>query len=409
MKRTWIPLLAAGPLVLGACSDETPTGIGHISSAALSPAIAVDMSNFVAIGTSVSMGWMDDGVLHTSQEQSWVKQLADQVGVTFTLPGIDAPGCQPPYAAPLIGFKRIDGSSAATTLGSCAPNLAGVSLPTHNLAVENATAAEALRATPETASNGRGPVTSRVLPPGMTQISAMRSLNPTFVSVEFGGNEILPAQAGVLVPGVTYTPFSTFTANYTEIIENVRATGAKAVLVNLPTDLRKFPTLRTGPEIAAQRASFAAYNVSVNADCDESPNLIFVRGKVPAAIATGVQRAALGYPPFDLSCADVPWTADFVLTPTDIAVLNQLATQMSDFIRATAEENGYATFSMGTLYDTSKEDVPFDLETYLRSSEPYGPRISLDGVHASPRGHSVLARAARVAIQQRYGTPAHVN
>lgn len=405
MNRFHVAVLAAAAVALAGCSDElSPIAPAPLPEFGVSPDVRVDMSNFVAIGTSVSMGWMSDGVVHTSQERAWVSQLAADVGVPFTLPGIAAPGCRPPLAAPLIGFRRVD-SSPATASTTCAANLPGVSLPTHNLAVEGATAMDALYSTPETATNGRGPVTSRVLPSGMTQVTAMRSLAPTFVSVEFGGNEILSAQVGLLIPGVTYVPFSAFASSYSAIIDQVRATGAKAILVTLPTDLSRFPTIRTGPEIASQRVAFAAYNVSVNADCDASPNFIFVRGKVLTAVATGVQRARLGFGPYDLSCADVPGTMDFVLTPADIAALNALATQMSDFIRDRAAENGYASFSMSVLYDSSKEDVPFDLESFLRSDAPYGPKISLDGVHASPAGHRVLARAARVAIQQTYGSP----
>jgi lysophospholipase L1-like esterase len=280
----------------------------------------------------------------------------------------------------------------------------GVVLPTHDLAVENATAAEALNATPASASQGRGPVTSRVLPAGMTQVTAMRSLNPTFVSVELGGNEILPAQVGLLYPGVTFTPLAAFQASYDQIIDNVRATGAKALLVTVRTDLRNFPTIRTSPEIASQRAAFANYNVTVNSDCDAGQNFIFVRGKVLTAIATGITRARMGLGPFDLSCADAPGTLDYVLTPGDVQFLNNLAAQMSDYIEGKAADNGYAVFSIGRLYDRSKEDFPFDLESYLRSDTPYGEFISLDGVHPSAKGQTVLARAARQAIQNTYGT-----
>ena len=402
-----IALLSLAVAALAACSDHptTPSSLRPGATiASLSPDIAVDMSNYVAIGTSISMGWLDDGVLGRSQQVSWTAQVAERVGVPFSLPLISAPGCKPPYAAPLISFRRIDGSPAFGPNSTCAPNEPGVSLPTHNLAVENATALEALTATPETATQGRGPVTSRVLPSGMTQVTTMRSLNPTFVSVELGGNELLPAQVGVLAPGLTYTPFDAFAASYRAIIDNVKATGAKAVLVSLRADLRKFPTIRTGPEIASQRAAFAAYNVTVNADCDESPNYIFVRGKVITAVATGLGRARFGLTPYDLSCADIPGTPDFVLTPADIDFLNALGERMSDEIERLAGENGYAHFALGVLYNRAKEDVPFDLTAYLHSDQPYGKWISLDGVHPSRDGHSVLARAAVVAIQQNYGT-----
>jgi lysophospholipase L1-like esterase len=398
-------LFAVSAFALSACSngDVSPLSADANPAASLSPQAAAYMSNYVAIGTSISMGWASDGVFAPSQSNAWPKQLAEQAGVEFSVPSIDAPGCVPPLAAPLISFKRIDGSPA-TASTTCAPNVAGVTLPTHDLAIENATAREALNATSATASQGRGPVTSRVLPAGMTQITAMQSLHPTFVSVEFGGNEVLPAQVGVLAPGFTYTPFETFQANYSAIIEAVKSTGAKAVLATLRTDLRDFPTIRTGPEIASQRSAFVAYNVSVNANCDASENFVFVRGKVLTAVATGAALAANRAGPYDLSCADQPGSPDYIITPRDMSFINALASQMSDEIERQAAENGYATFSLGALYDRAKEDVPFDLETYLKSDQPYGEFISLDGVHPNAKGQTVLARAARQAIQRTYGT-----
>ncbi|HMI54636.1 MAG TPA: SGNH/GDSL hydrolase family protein, partial [Gemmatimonadaceae bacterium] len=398
MKKRRLTLVIASTIALAACSDGrvSPLAADVRPAENLSPKAASYMSNYVAVGTSVSMGWADDGVVGSSQRNSWPLKLAEQVGVAFTVPAIAEPGCPPPLAPPLISFRRTDGTSAGPST-VCAPNEPGVTLPTHNLAVEGATTAEALNATPATAQPGKGPVTSRVLPPGMTQMTAMHSLNPTFVSVEFGGNEILPAQVGLLYPGVTFTPLSVFTANYSQIIDNVQATGAKAVLTTLRLDLRNFPTIRTGPEVASQRSAFAAYNVTVNADCNASPNFIFVRGKVLTAIITGITRAGFGLGPYDLSCADIAGTADYVLTPTDISSLNTLAAQMSDAVESEAAENGYATFSLGVLYDRSKEDVPFDLSFYLTSDTPYGPFISLDGVHPTAKGQTILARAARQA------------
>jgi hypothetical protein len=404
MKAKRLTLMTASTFALFGCSDGgvSPVAFDHEPAANLSANARSYMSNYVAIGNSVSMGWADDGVVGASQDNSWPRQLASEAEVDFTVPDIAAPGCQPPLAAPLIAFIRVDGTQfgAPTT---CADNVPGVTLPTHNLAVENATAAEGLNATPATASQGRGPVTSRVLPSGMTQVTAMLSLHPTFVSVDFGGNEVLPAQGGLLLSGYTFTPLDVFEANYSQIIDNVKATGAKAVLVSVRLDLRKFPTIRTGPEIASQRPGFAAYNVTVNVDCDHSPNFIFVRGKVLTAIITGITQARFGAGPYDLSCADIPNTVDYVLTPDDITFLNDLVGRMSDFVEGLAAENGYASFALGALYDGSKRGVPFVLDTYLRSATPYGELISLDGVHPTAEGQSVLARTARQAIQRTYG------
>lgn len=366
-----------------------------------------DFTRYVAIGSSISMGWANDGVLATSQQQAWPQQLATAAGAgaQFTLPLISAPGCPPPLASPLGAFRRIDGSSIGSPSTVCAPLMDGVTLPTRDLAIEGATAANGLNETPEnTTGRDRPAVVARVLPSGQTQITAMRAMKPTFVSVDFGGNEVLPAQVGLVISGVTYTPFATFQAAYTKIVDSVQATRARTLLVALPQDIRRFPTVRTGPEIAAQRAAFAAVNVTVAGDCDASPNFIFVRGAVLTAVATGAARAAAGAGPYTLSCADVPGTVDYVLTPGDVTVINTLLGQMNAEISAQAAAHSFALMSDESLYGTSKDGVPFDLRAFLTSPTPYGPKISLDGVHPSAEGQRILANAAIAAINARYGS-----
>jgi len=238
----------------------------------------------------------------------------------------------------------------------------------------------------------------------MSQVSAMRSLKPTFVSVDFGGNEVLPAQVGVLAPNVTFTPFDVWQAAYARILDTVKVTGAKAILMALPQDIRKFPTIRTAAEVASQRAAFATMNVTVSADCDASTNFIFVRGKVMTAVATGAAYAAAGAGPFTLSCADVPGTADYVLTEGDVTFINDLLSRMNAEIAAKAAANGYALASLDALYASSKTSVPFDLGAFLTSSSPYGATISLDGIHPTALGQRMIANAAIMAIDLRYGT-----
>lgn len=392
MKRVFTAAIVG---LTAACSDGALGPVAPVMD--LEHAGPSYMANYVALGTSVTMGWRDDGVYGESQATSWAAQLAKRLHTPWSYPAIAFPGCKPPFASPLGSFRRIDGSPSYGSNATCAPNEAGVTLPTRNLAVENATAREALTGT-ESPFTGRGPVTSRVLPTGMTQVSALLAMDATFVSVEFGGNEILPAQAGVLAPGLTFTPFPVFQASYAGIIQAVKSTGARALLVSIGSDIRNFPAIRTGPEIAAEREAFARYGITVAADCDASPNFLFVRGIVPTAVLTAKMAGAA-----TISCTDRPGTVDYILSPNDVAFINNLAAQMDAEILRHAAENGYATFPLGALYEIAKDGVPFDLESYLTSPTPYGELISLDGVHPSEMGAAVLARAGAKAIRTTYG------
>jgi lysophospholipase L1-like esterase len=351
-----------------------------------------DFTKYVAMGTSISMGVASDGVVSGLQQTSWPKLLANSLNVSFSLPLIASPGCPSPIISPLGLLRRADGTSVLAT-STCSANSAGVSLPTQNLAIAGATSVDAT-----TTTGAAGGLTSRVLPAGQTQVTAMRAQNPTFVSVEFGSNEILPALTGLVSTGVTIIPFSTFSTNYKAIIDNVKQTGAKAVLVTLPDDVVKFPALRTSAEIASQRTAFSLLGVSVNSNCNTSANFITIQKLLTVMTAAGIGTSV------DLSCADVPGTADGVLTPADITTLNGLVAQMNSFILAQAAANGYATFSLGTVYDNAKSGVGFDLASILTVPSPFGAKISLDAVHPSEDGQDVLAAAAKAAIIAKYGS-----
>ncbi|HEX6573396.1 MAG TPA: SGNH/GDSL hydrolase family protein [Gemmatimonadaceae bacterium] len=384
MRRIWILGLGLG---VAAC-ERVETGVEPDAEGA-------DMGKYVAMGTSISMGYANDGVVAATQETSWPKLLANNVGVTFTQPLIESPGCQPPFTSPLIQLKRLDNSSALTTPLTCAANAAGVALPAQNVAITGQTALDATTETPTNAT-----VTARVLAAGQTQVTAMRAQNPTFVSVEFGGAELLQALNGRVEIGTTLAPIAEFQSAYGEIIDAVKQTGAKALLVTLPTDLSRMPAVRTSAEVAAQRSAFALLNVSVSSDCDTSPNYVTLLGLL-GALANGAARVGQGA--YTFSCANVANVADGILSPAEVTTLNNQAAQYNTFITTKANENGYATMSLGVLYDNAKVGAPFDLVLVATSQTPFGATMSLDGVHPNAAGNAILASAARAAITAKYG------
>ncbi|HEX5577906.1 MAG TPA: SGNH/GDSL hydrolase family protein [Gemmatimonadaceae bacterium] len=360
---------------------------------------AADMNRYVAMGSSVSMGVMSDGIVAESQRSAWPALLAADVGAEFGLPLIDAPGCRAPLAAPLANFRRTD-NTLLTDTGTCAPNVAGFTLPEQNVSLNGATASAAVNFTP---ANSGNPLYSRVLGNGQTQLLAMTSMSPSFVSVELGSNELLPALSGLVSDAST----GNFAASYTSIVTAVKQRTTKALLVLLPTDMKKFPAIRTAAEIASQRAAFAGRNVTVHTNCDTATTYVALTTKVLPIVATAAVRASSGLGPVELSCANVANARDGILTEADMTTLNAAAAQINTFITNRANENGYATFSLGVLYDVAKDGVPFNINTILTSATPFGNLISLDATHPSAAGQAVLASAAKAAIIQKYGTIVH--
>ena len=361
---------------------------------------------YVAMGTSLSMGVASDGAIAASQEQSWPAQLARMADREMTLPLIALPGCRSPFQTPLASGVRLSGEAAgaaAATL-SCAPNLDGVRLPTQNVAINGARVSDALFTTPENITDpGNAGITARVLAPGQTQISALESQNPKIVSIEFGANELLPVLSGIAIPGATIVPYATWAPLYTQLIDRAAAVTKYGVLVGLVGDVANIPALRRGSELYADRVTFsAAFNVTVATDCDGSDNLIFVPVRVPTAVATGLAMKKAGAGAYVLSCAaGGPTVKDYVLTPSEAAVLSAQAVQMTAYIKAEAERLGFAYFELNELFRSDFKPV-FSVVQVMTSAEPYGAYSSLDGVHPSAVGQRVVAEAAARALDARY-------
>lgn len=409
--RSCAPRLALLVLLM-ACNDgmqaTAPRSPGG-ASASQSSARSERFDRYVAMGYSISMGFMSGGVYHGSQVSSWPAQLAQLAGIPFTQPLIDAPGCGAPLFAPLSIGLRIDGTAGNTPVTVCSALLAGITPPTQNLAITNALAQDALLETPQTAAAKRpfrGASYSRVLGPGQTQVTAMRAQAPHFVSVDLAGSELIGARLGLVAlrPAGSLVPYEEWLSAYDEVVENVKAAGAKALLVGFASDFSLLAGLRRGDELHASRADFEARHVIVDPACGSGDrfNLVYVPDKVFAAVAAGKAAFAIGGPPAALRCANVVGAADGVLTPAELAEVNAMQNRMNEHVRQLAESNGYAFVSYDDLLTRKHFKPPFNLAILLGSNKPYGPFLSLDDLHPNGVGSRIMAQAAARALNRTY-------
>lgn len=416
MRSHRLPLLATA-VFLAACADSP-----------VAPRVALDgpslqesdgrgvFQRYVAIGTSISMGWASDGVFIGSQTSSWPAQLARLGHREMTQPYIAAPGCRSPLIAPLALAVRLSGESALANPAtlSCAPLEAGVTLPTQNVAVNGARTSDALLTTPEGTAD---PLYDRVLPPGSTQVSAMEAQTPKLVSVELGAVEVLSARFGVAIAGPPPAPIlapALWAPLYDQVLDRVEASTAKhVVLVGLITNPSSIAAFRFGSEIAANAAALlVGFNVAVQPDCatTNSGNLIFTMPLLPTVMLQGLAARAQSLPPVPFTCAaGGPTTPDFVLTPAEQAIVTGVLAQMNAIIQAEAAARGWAHFSLDAVYAAPGARPPLNVATLLTSATPFGPLMSLDGLHPSAAGQALIAAAAAQALNQTYDLGIAVN
>lgn len=405
MQRKSMGPIMAACLVLTACQDAStriPTDPINVRNESDGRGFA---QRLYAVGTSISAGTCSDGNVGSCQSTSYVAWLVRMMNREPTLPLIGADGCKAPFNAPLITFKRTSGESVTVPDAAviCAPNEPGVTLPTQNLAVPGALTADALNTRPEDRTDVFGSqLYRRILPLGKSQVDALLVQNPKFAVIELGANDILGIHSGVVIAGASYVPFAVWAALYNQVLDKIGAVTPQALLVGLGRDISQLSSLRRGYEIWADRVAFlSAFNVEVNANCDASQNLLVVPVLVPNAVAQGLGRRAAGAPPFNFSCAEGPPNVqDRVLTPAEAAAVNAQLVQMSDHIRGQAALRGYAFVELEVLYGLPKPT--FSAVNLMTTATPYGPNISLDGLHPSAAGHRIIANAAARAIEDRY-------
>jgi hypothetical protein len=400
MKHSLTAGLLGVSFLLTACSDPVSPRrtieVGGRPSLDGTLTAAQVFQRYVALGTSNSMGVQSAGIFAAGQRAAWPAQLAAHVGVPFTLPFVQDPGCGPPLVPPLATdavLAAAFGDDLVTlVMNTCAPLQDGVTLPANSVAISGAKAHDALYSTiaSETEHNARtGTLYSRVLLPGQTQVTAMLSQQPTFVSVELAANEVLPASTGRIS---AMTPYDNWVADYDQIIAAVASTHARAVLVGLPNNAANFPSIRRAREFFNEWPSLLALGITVSFNCYFSSNYLFV----PGYLLTLLQKT-----PTTATCADIPGEADYVLTASDVSAINKRMSDINAHIQAKATEAGYAYFSLETVYGLPKPR--FSVSDILFSNTPFGPYISLDGVHPSPQGQALLATAAAQAINATYG------
>jgi hypothetical protein len=214
------------------------------------------------------------------------------------------------------------------------------------------------------------------------------------------------ATSGLLVAATSYTqaapytyvPASVFEPVYTAIADSVKLTGAKVVLLGVP-NVTTLYAMRSAAELWSDRTELASFGITVDADCATSGNSVFTGTLVPSLY---VKYAATGAAQ-NLSCADVPGTADAILTPADLNKLADAVTAMNTVIQLIAQQNGWAFVDLSAVYPAASAKPAYAASDQLTCVYPYGAVTSLDGVFPNATGQQQIAYAVDAAVNAKYG------
>ncbi len=350
---------------------------------------------YVSLGSSVTAGVQSRGINDSTQALAYPAILAAVFRTPdFQLAAFAKPGCTPPLVS-IIPPGYIGGADP----DSCAALAPGVTGPFHNLAVPGYHTADLL-ARPTPPPGDPRALQDFILPPGKSAIEAMRDLNPTFVSLWTGSDDVLAAALAGQPALATSVDF--FAAAFRAVLDSIAAGGVAAVVANVP-DITAIPALLPAPRISGLADTLRTLGLNVFAgNCDDKADWL---------VSVFILEPALQGDSLTVDCnAANPFAADFILAGTgapldEVAAIQTRIQAFNDTIAVVVAEKGFALLDMRRFF--SRADAVFGRSELTIQLQPFpfahfGPFFSLDGVHPSSFAHRVAANLFLDAINQRY-------
>jgi lysophospholipase L1-like esterase len=388
---------------------------------------SADFSRFVAIGDSISAGFGAGSLNERHQVFAPPAIIAQQVGIPLCTPSSSA--TDPCFALPLISFPGLPngeivlGVNAAGQLaptiipGAGAPRMAGFQRPYNDLAVPGYTVGAALTLTGAEANSGLGQVILRGLG---SEVDQALKLNPTFIMVWLGANDVLGAVSQGNPAGLPSA--AAFTAQYNAVLDKLVAGAPNAGLIvgTLPTDFRSLPLTGTLPPVVfdsnfqpvvagGNQIPLIYLPAGTTTPAPVPPGSVILLSALPA-IQTGVGMPPQlkQVPPFSaLPNVGTPLTDAQVITPAELTAFQTAVTAFNAAITAAAASHNAAVADINGFYSriANSFTAPIQVGPFaFNRAFATGGLFAMDGTHFSDIGYILFANEFIKAINANYGT-----
>lgn len=249
-----------------------------------------------------------------------------------------------------------------------------------------------------------------VLRDGGTAVAQALSLEPTFVVLWVGGNDILRAAlGGTFIEGITATPVAQFETAYRAAVDALTSGGAGLAVANIP-DVADLPFLNTIPPVVVDPVTREPVLIG------GAPVPLQGPGGAPLSLADKVTllassflAAGCGIPDaldggFDAGvCPDGFLPGSVIVDVTEQGLIGDRVDALNAVIAQVAQENGAA------LYDFASAFSRLNAEGLNLGGVEYttdfitGGLVSFDGFHPNPLISAINANGFIEAINETYG------
>ena len=408
MNKIFMTTLAAAgllALLIAGCSVDQPA---HPQRTVAQPTGAAALTNYIALGNSLTAGFMDGGLHMNGQLNSYPALIATRMGLDI-MPGATATFTQPWIAEPGIGSSDTeDDMLVASTLywngGTIAFDsysianvpamLLGSALPVpyNNLGVPGATLNDVANALDSASSQSgdnsffdfilRNPTFGNV-----SMLGQCVGRGPTLVTLWIGNNDVLGgATDGDPVEGVNVTPAAAFGPLYEGLVTSIETmimdeTGYMPTIVvaNLPsiTSIPYFIPKAVFDGITMDLVGFTIPTAETDVQYVRFPAL------------SEIQEP--GFTP--------PLASEFTLDATETSLITDNTTAFNGHIETTAAAHGLEVVDMAAILAglnplTERNHFLFLVQGGLDvATASQTTLFSLDGIHPNAAGYVLAANA----------------
>ncbi len=426
-------------LLFQSCEDRT-----DLTAPTINPDFGnVDFTRFVAIGNSLTAGYQSGALYKSSQEYSFGKLIADQVGTKFEQPLISDPGIG--GRIEVVSLNPFT-TRVNSTIGS--PLNSNYAAPYNNLGVPGAVVYDMIDTSDfQQKSADRGNpfflIVLRNPALGKSVIQQAIAENPTFMTVDIGNNDVLGyatsgGTRGTDQTGKLPTESTIFAYLYSQMTTAIATAlpNTKVALANIP-NVNVIPFFTTvGPQISHAASLGKALNGvglfyqknGEDVGTGTADSLALISGQVLITLTASAYAPLLGQPtgkwyvdngypalpagidttkPFGFHPQN-PWPDALTLDPNEQAVVSNAVTAYNSTIAGIVSANpNFVLVDINGLLNRIRSNdftggTVIDGLTF-RTFFVQGGLFGLDGVHPTSRGYAVFANEFIKSINSKFG------
>lgn len=393
---------------------------------------AVNFTNFVTIGNSLTAGYQSGSLFESAQIYSFGNLIAQQVGTSYAQPIISDPGIKG-----RIEIKSLSPFTLTYNQNAGSPTNLSYPKPYNNLGIPGIVLADVLTATETANSYSKSGAIDLVLRKlGMTQFVQAKVQQPTFITLWIGNNDVLGFATSGGVRPTAPTDAQTFGFLYSQLADSVASLGVKIVVGNIP-EVTAIPFFTTvGPGVAQKLSSLGIggmyyqqhgqYNGTVLpvSSLANYTALITLLGSnytsylgVPSGkfykdnnvditplIAAGIldTNQVFGLHPKN------PWPDALILDAGEITTAKNATATFNSSISGIAAAKGFGLVNFNSIFNQIRTNDASGGTTYdgitFTTTFVTGGLFSLDGVHPTSRGQGIIANEFIKVINAKWGT-----